>query len=68
MTIFLDLKTTKIRACTTRREDGTYLTIINSRIAQNAALEAYRHELGHIEGQDFDKTDANSAERDGHAR
>lgn len=68
MVIFLDLKNTKIRACTARRADGTYLTIINSRIAQNAVNEAYTHELKHIRGNDFDKEDANAAENNAHER
>lgn len=66
--IFVDLKSAKIRACTARRADGTHLTIINARIAQNAVYEAYTHELRHIRGNDFDKADANRAEMNAHER
>lgn len=62
----LDLKTTKIRACTIRREDGSFLTIINARMAGNVCREALRHEERHIDGGDFDKADADRLETIAH--
>lgn len=64
----LDLKTTKIRACTVRREDGSFLTIINARMAGNVCREAYRHEERHIDAEDFDKEDADAIEANAHDR
>lgn len=64
----IDLKTTKIRACTIRNEDGSYLTVINSRMAGNVCREAYAHEERHIDGDDFDKENADAVEASAHDR
>lgn len=51
--IFRDMPPS-IRAVTSTQDDF-FTVIINSRCSHAAQKEAYKHELSHIEGGDFDK-------------
>ena len=44
---------TTIRGYTVRDNNGDYNIFINARISREAMLEAYRHELKHINRADF---------------
>lgn len=45
----------RIRSYTVRK-DGFYTIVVNENLSEEARLEAYRHELKHIEQGDFDKS------------
>lgn len=47
-------------------EDGSYTVIINSRISQEKQIEAYYHELRHIQSGDFGTDDVEKVERVAH--
>lgn len=47
-------------------EDGSYTVLINARLSQDERLNAYRHALGHINGEDFEKPDIQSIELQAH--
>lgn len=40
---------------TRENSDGSYTVIVNSRLSPERRLKAYRHELRHIKGLDFEK-------------
>ena len=62
---FADMPTS-IHALICQNSDGTYTIVINSRIGSAAQLEAYLHELEHINNNDFEKTDVQSIEMKAH--
>ena len=43
----------KVRGMTVRDEDGFYNIYINSLLSAEMQLEAYRHEMAHLFGDDF---------------
>lgn len=47
-------------------EDGSYTILINARLSQDERLKAYRHALGHINEEDFEKPDIQSIEFQAH--
>jgi hypothetical protein len=47
-------------------EDGSYTVLINARLSQDERLNAYRHALGHISEEDFEKPDIQSIELQAH--
>ncbi len=53
-TLLLDLPGT-IRAYTVANKDMSYTIVINARLNHERQIEAYRHELKHIENGDYDK-------------
>lgn len=59
--VFKDFPT-KIGACITPNEDGTYTIFINSRLSKYQQAKALRHELDHMFNDDFDKLDINDIE------
>lgn len=46
---------------------GEYTIIINARLNNVERMKAYKHELGHILGNDFDKNDVQEIEAEAHA-
>ena len=42
-----------VRGVVTPNDDGTFSIYINSRLSEAKQREAFRHELGHIERDDF---------------
>ena len=55
----------RIRSYTVRKEDY-YTIVVNSNLSEEARLEAYRHEVDHIERGDFDKVNADLIEIHAH--
>lgn len=51
--IYVDMPTT-IKAYTVHCADDTYTIVLNSRHCMEQLLKAYKHELLHITGGDFD--------------
>lgn len=52
VTVLADLPTT-VGGYTLRDHSGDYTIVLNARMSRERQLEAYRHELGHIQGDDF---------------
>ncbi len=57
---------TSVRGRLVCNEDGSFTIILNSRISYDAQLEAYHHELRHIQGNDFQKEDVQQIEASAH--
>lgn len=38
-------------------EDGDYVVVMNARHSREANMETYRHEVEHITGRDFDRSE-----------
>lgn len=55
-----------VRECVTPNSDGSYTIFINDTLSPEARIKAYRHAMGHIEGNDFEKADADEIERTAH--
>lgn len=53
-TLLLDLPGS-IRAYTVTNTDLSYTIVINARLNRERQIEAYRHELKHIENGDYDR-------------
>ena len=66
-TRFMEMPT-KIRAFTVRDADFDYTICINSRISYEQQLEAYKHELKHINHGDFDNDDVQQVEAEAHRK
>lgn len=54
----------KIKAVTTRNEDGSYTIVMNSRLSYEQQRKSYLHELKHIYNNDFSKENVNIIECD----
>ncbi|MCD8396129.1 MAG: hypothetical protein LUD12_02890 [Lachnospiraceae bacterium] len=46
--------------------DDTYTIILNTRVTHERQLEAYQHEIRHIQEQDFEKEDVQEIESTAH--
>ena len=51
-----------VKGCSCANEDGSYTVIINSRISREKQIEAYYHELRHIQSGDFGTDDVERVE------
>lgn len=59
----INFPTTKIKACITPNEDGTYTIFVNAKLSQYQQAKAVRHELDHFYGDDFKKGDVKDIEK-----
>ena len=55
-----------INGLTTENDDGSYTIFLNSRASSAQQQAAYEHELEHINGLDFEKSDADKIEQHTH--
>jgi hypothetical protein len=46
--------------------DGSYTILINAKLDYETQTKVYLHEVNHIKNGDFDKSDADSIEREAH--
>lgn len=58
---FLDLPV-RVKAVSTKNEDNSYTVILNSKLSYEQQLESYKHEIFHIENNDFVKECVDSIE------
>lgn len=58
----------RVKAFTTKNEDDSYTIILNSRLNYEQQLKSYKHELDHIQNNDFDKEDVDVIEYYAHER
>lgn len=65
MVKYLDLPC-RVKATSTKNEDGSYTVIINSRLSYEQQLKGYIHEIIHIINNDFENKDINSIECKAH--
>ena len=50
----------------TANSDGSYTIFLNARLSHERQLEAYTHALRHIQGNDFEKDNADMIELSAH--
>lgn len=61
-TVLLDFHGRCGREMVVENEDGSYTIFINARLSYASQLEAYQHAIGHIQNNDFEKSDVQSIE------
>jgi hypothetical protein len=64
--VLLNLPTNTSEAVT-ENPDGSYTTIINSRLSNERQLKAYEHAMKHIENNDFKNSDVQAIEYVAHS-
>lgn len=52
----------------TANSDGSYTIFLNARLSHERQLEAYTHALRHIQGNDFEKENADQIEVKAHKK
>lgn len=52
----------------TENPDGGYTVLINANLCQSKQIDAYRHALKHIKGNDFEKNDVQEIEAAAHKK
>ena len=57
-----------VKGLTSQDEDGIYTIYINSLLSDAVKIAVLRHELEHINNNDFEKTDVQKIESDTHKR
>lgn len=62
----VDFKDCKGNEFVVQNEDGSYTIVINARLSNDGQLRAYHHAMGHINNNDFEKSDAQSIEFEAH--
>ena len=62
---YLDLPP-RIKAVSTKNEDDSYTVILNSKLNHEQNIESYKHEIDHIENNDFCKECADCIEYHAH--
>lgn len=55
-----------IAGFTVSNPDDTYTIVLNARMTNERLMEAYRHEIEHIENNDFEKYDVQEIEQNAH--
>lgn len=63
--VLIDLPT-RVRGLTCPNADGSYTVFLNARLSADQQREAYRHELSHIQGDDFERADVQQIELHAH--
>ena len=63
VSVFLYPLPCRVKALTTKNEDGTYTILLNSRLNYEQQRKSYLHELLHLKNNDFDKEDVDLIER-----
>lgn len=58
---------TSIKGYTVKNIDDTYTILLNSRLTYEQNVKSYKHELKHINNNDFDKDNVDLIEIDAHA-
>jgi len=56
------------RELVTENPDGGHTILLNARVTQEARMDAYKHAMKHIEGDDFRKEDVQRIEAEGHEK
>ena len=64
----IDFPTTKVKETVTANEDGSYTIFLNAKMSADQLEKAYVHALGHIEHNDFEKSDVQAIEYEAHQR
>ena len=59
----VNFPTTKVRACITPNEDGTHTILVNAKLSTYQQAKAVRHELDHLDKDDFSKSDVKDIEK-----
>lgn len=67
ITRLADLPTT-VPAYTILTKDGDFVVVLNARMSNERRIEAYRHELKHIKGNDFFKNNVDLIEIHAHMK
>ena len=49
-----------------KEKDGDYTIVLNSRLSREAQRAACKHEMGHLDNGDFQKTDVQDIEKAAH--
>ena len=62
---YLDLPGT-VKAVSTKNEDDSYTVILNSKLNYEQNISSYKHEISHIDNDDFCKECADSIEYNAH--
>lgn len=57
---------TKAHGMVTANADGSYTILLNSRLSLEQQRRTFRHEMWHIENNDFEKTDVDEIEYEAH--
>lgn len=60
--VFLHPLPCRIKALTTKNDDGSFTILINSRLNCEQQRKSYLHEIKHIKNNDFDKYNVDSIE------
>ncbi len=53
----------RVKGHITKNEDDSYTIILNSRLSHEQNVRTYKHEISHINNDDFEKSDVNQIER-----
>lgn len=64
----IDFPTTKVTEAVTQNADGTYTIFLNAKMSAEKRLMAYLHALGHIQGNDFEKSNVQEIEYYAHKK
>lgn len=64
--IAMDLPSCKVGGCSVLREDGSCLSVINTKRGYFMQRKSAKHEARHSEDDDFGKEDADSIEASAH--
>ena len=64
----IDFPTTKVKETVTSNEDGSYTIFLNAKMSRDQLEKSYLHALGHIENNDFEKSDVQEIEYEAHRR
>ena len=57
---------TQVKGQTVKNEDGSYSVFLNARMASNQIERTYKHEIEHIEHEDFEKEQVQRIEHYAH--
>lgn len=63
----IDFPEGKAKEAVTENEDGTYTIFIDASLSHEGQQECFLHAMKHINGEDFELTDANKIESDAHS-
>ena len=64
----IDFPNTKVSEAVTANDDGSYTILLNAKMSHERLQKAYLHALGHIEHNDFEKSDVQEIEYEAHRR
>ena len=64
---FIHFPTNKVKESVVENEDGSYTIFIEASLNHEMQLEAFKHAMIHIMGDDFTKDDIDKIEFDAHS-